>query len=197
MLGGSSGCGRSAPVRAHLGSLGLLGWLFSFWCCCRDGPSILLSFSFLSSELPVPLSSREGSSRGGCWLPPIFVKGFCAPTFVKLVVIYAWQFKSEERSRSTPNWTKAVASVIERQRDEAETISGTDPTVDASTDFTWYEWEESAEVVSGKVPLALPAIGENCEAKKYPSMPCVTSERIQHREKAVKVVRFFDALVSR
>ena len=28
-------------------------------------------------------------------------------------------------------------------------------------------------------------------------MPCVTSELIQHREKAVKVVRFFDALVSR
>ena len=117
--------------------------------------------------------------------------------FACLVVIYAWKFKSEERSRSTPNWTKAVASVIERQRDEAELISGTDPTVDALTDFTWYEWEESAEVVSGKVPLALPAIGENGEAKKYPSMPCVTSERIQHREKAVKVVRFFDALVSR
>ena len=51
----------------------------------------------------------------------------------------------------------------------------------------------SAEVVSGKVPLAMPAIGEDGEAKKYPSMPCVTSERIQHREKAVKVVRFFDA----
>ena len=117
--------------------------------------------------------------------------------FACLVVIYAWKFKSEERSRSTPNWTKAVASVLERQRDEAETISGTDPTVDASTDFTWYEWEESAEVVSGKVPFALPAIGENGKAKKYPSMPCVTSERIQHREKAVKVVRFFDALVSR
>ena len=113
--------------------------------------------------------------------------------FACLVVMYAWKFKSEERSRSTPNWTKAVASVIERQRDEAETISGTDCTLDASTDFTWYEWEESAEVVSGKVPLALPAIRENGEAKKFPSMPCVTSEQIQHREKAVKVVRFFDA----
>ena len=33
------------------------------------------------------------------------------------------------------------------------------------------------------MPLALPAIGE--DAKKYPSMPCVTSELIQHREKAV------------
>ena len=53
-----------------------------------------------------------------------------------------------------------------------------------------------AEVVSGKVPLALPAIGEEGDAKKYPSMPCVTSELIQHREKAEKVVRFFDALVS-
>ena len=42
----------------------------------------------------------------------------------------------------------------------------------------------------------MPAIGEDGEAKKYPSMPCVNSERIQHREKAVKVVRFFDALVS-
>ena len=51
------------------------------------------------------------------------------------------------------------------------------------TDFTWYEWEESAEVVSGKVQLALPAIGEEGDAKKYPSMPCVTSELIQHREK--------------
>ena len=111
--------------------------------------------------------------------------------FACLVVIYAWKFKSEERSKSTPNWTKAVASVIERQKDEAGTTSGTDPTIDASTDFT------SAEVVSGKVRLALPAIGENGEAKKYPSMPCVTSERIQHREKAVKVVRFFNALVSR
>ena len=60
----------------------------------------------------------------------------------------------------------------------------------------WYEWEESAEVVSGKV-RALPAIREEGDAKKYPSMPCVTSELIQHREKAVKVVRFFDALVSR
>ena len=39
-----------------------------------------------------------------------------------------------------------------------------------------------AMLVSGKVPLALPAIGENGEAKKYPSMPCVTSERIQHRK---------------
>ena len=28
-------------------------------------------------------------------------------------------------------------------------------------------------------------------------MPCVTSELIQHREKAVKVVQVFDALVSR
>ena len=86
---------------------------------------------------------------------------------------------------------------MECRKDEAETTSGTDPTVDESTDLTWYEWEESAEVVSGKVPLAMPAIGEDGEAKKYPSMPCVTSERIQHREKAVKVVRFFDALVSR
>ena len=108
--------------------------------------------------------------------------------FVCLVVIYAWKFKSEERSRSTPNWTKAVASVIERQRDEAELISGTDSAGDTPTDFTWYEWEESAEVVS---------VGEDGEAKKYPSMPCVTSELIQRREKAVKVVRFFDALVSR
>ena len=108
--------------------------------------------------------------------------------FACLVVIYASKFKSEERSKSIPNWTKAVASVIERQKDEAETTSGTDPT---------HRRILSAEVVSGKVPLALPAIGENGEAKKYPSMLCVTSERIQHREKAVKVVRFFDALVSR
>ena len=86
---------------------------------------------------------------------------------------------------------------MESQKDEAETTLGTDPSVDESTDLTWYEWEESAEVVSGKVPLAMPAIGEDGEAKKYPSMPCVTSERIQHREKAAKVVRFFDALVSR
>ena len=117
--------------------------------------------------------------------------------FECLVVIDAWKFKSEERSKSTPNWTKAVASVMESQKDEAETTSGTDPSVDESTDLTWYEWEESAEVVSGKVPLAMPAIGEDGEAKKYPSMPCVTSERMQHREKAAKVVRFFDALVSR
>ena len=117
--------------------------------------------------------------------------------FECLVVIYAWKFKSEERSKSTPNWTKAVASVMESHKDEAETASGTDPSVDESTDLTWYEWEESAEVVSGKVPLAMPAIGEDGEARKYPSMPCVTSERIQHREKAAKVVRFFDALVSR
>ena len=88
--------------------------------------------------------------------------------FERLVVIYAWKFKSEERSKSTPNWTKAVASVMERQKDEAETTPGTDPTVDESTDLTWYEWEESAEVVSGKVPLAMPAIGEVGEAKKYP-----------------------------
>ena len=33
--------------------------------------------------------------------------------------------------------------------------------------------------------------------RSNPSMPCVNSERIQRREKAVKVVRFFDALVSR
>ena len=117
--------------------------------------------------------------------------------FECLVVIYAWKFKSEERSKSTPNWTKAVASVMEGHKDEAETASGMDPSVDESTDLTWYEWEESAEIVSGKVPLAMPAIGEDGEAKKYPSMPCVNSERIQHREKAVKVVRFFDALVSR
>ena len=117
--------------------------------------------------------------------------------FECLVVIYAWKFKSEERSKSTPNWTKAVASVMESHKDEAETASGMDPSVDESTDLTWYEWEESAEIVSGKVPLAMPAIGEDGEAKKYPSMPCVNSERIQHREKAVKVVRFFDALVSR
>ena len=115
--------------------------------------------------------------------------------FECLVVIYAWKFKSEERSKSTPNWTKAVASVMESQKDEAETASGTDPSVGESTDLTWYEWEESAEVVSGKVPLAMPAIGEDGEAKKYPSMPCVTSERIQHREKAAKVVRFFDASI--
>ena len=113
------------------------------------------------------------------------------------MVIYAWKFKSEERSKSTPNWTKAVASVTESHKDEAEAASGMDPSVDESTDLTWYEWEESAEIVSGKVPLAMPAIGEDGEAKKYPSMPCVNSERIQHREKAVKVVRFFDALVSR
>ena len=56
--------------------------------------------------------------------------------------------------------------------------------------------EGSAEVVSGKVPLAMPAIGKDGEAKKYPSMPCLTSEQIQHTEKAVKAVRFFDALVS-
>ena len=112
-------------------------------------------------------------------------------------MIYAWKFISEERARPTPNWTKAVASVIDRQKDEAELVSGPDPTDDTLTDFTWYEWEESAEVVSGKVPLALPAIGEEGDAKKYPSMPWVTSELIQHREKAVKVVRFFDALVSR
>ena len=87
-----------------------------------------------------------------------------------LVVIYAWKFKSEERSRSTPNWTKAAASVMESHKDEAETASGTDPSVDESTDLTWYEWEESAEIVSGKVPLAMPAIGEDGEAKKYPSM---------------------------
>ena len=73
--------------------------------------------------------------------------------FVCLVVIYAWKFKSEERPRSTPNWTKAVASVIERQRDEAELIS---PADDTHTYFTWYEWEESAEVVSGKVPPRCP-----------------------------------------
>ena len=108
-----------------------------------------------------------------------------------LVVIYAWKFKSEERSRSTPNWTKAVASVIERQGDEAETI---DPTVDASTGFTWYEWEEFAEVVSGKVPLALPAIGENGEAKKYPSMPCVTSER--ESRKSCTILRRFSVQTS-
>ena len=113
------------------------------------------------------------------------------------MVIYAWKFISEERARPTPNWTKAVASVIDRQGDEAEQISGTDLTDETPTDFTWYEWEESAEVLSGKVPLALPAIGEEGDAKKYPSMPCVTSELIQHREKAEKVVRFFDALVSR
>ena len=65
---------QSGPISSS-GSLGMLGWLFSFWYCCRDGPSILLGFSFLSSELPVPLSSREGSSRGGCLLPPTFVKG--------------------------------------------------------------------------------------------------------------------------
>ena len=76
---------------------------------------------------------------------------------------------SEERSRPTPNWTRGVASVIDRQRDEAELVSGLDPADDTPTDFTWYEWEESAEVASGKVPLAL----------------------------AEKVVRFFDALVSR
>ena len=117
--------------------------------------------------------------------------------FVCLVVIYAWKFISEERARPTPNWTKAVASVIDCRGDEAELISGPDPTDNTPTDFTWYEWEECAEVVSGKVPLALPAIGEGGDAKKYPSMPCVTSELIQHREKAEKVVRFFNALVSR
>ena len=55
-----------------------------------------------------------------------------------LVVIYAWKFISEERTRPTPNWTKAVASVIARHEDEA----------------------------LGKVPLALPAIGEEGDAKK-------------------------------
>ena len=45
------------------------------------------------------------------------------------------------------------------QRQLAEQVSGPDPTDVSPTDFTWYEWEESAEVVSGKVPLALPAIG--------------------------------------
>ena len=28
--------------------------------------------------------------------------------FVCLVVIYAWKFNSEERSRSTPNWTRQL-----------------------------------------------------------------------------------------
>ena len=55
---------------------------------------------------------------------------------------------------------------MESQKDKAETTSGTEPTVDESTDLTWFEWEESAEVVSGKVPLAMPAIGEDGEAKK-------------------------------
>ena len=66
-----------------------------------------------------------------------------------------------------------------------------------STDLTWYEWEESAEVSSGKVPLELPAVGEGSDAKEYPSMPCVTSEQQQHREKAVNVARLFNAMVSR
>ena len=70
--------------------------------------------------------------------------------FACLVVIYAWKFKSEERSRSTPNWTKAVASVIERQRDEAETILGTDPTVDASTDFTCSFWKSATRVARNR-----------------------------------------------
>ena len=97
--------------------------------------------------------------------------------FVCLVVIYAWKFMREERSRPTPNWTKAVASVIGRQKDEAELISGPDPADDTPTDFTWYVWEESAEVVSGKVPLALPAIGEEGEAKKYPLSQYSTEKR--------------------
>ena len=58
--------------------------------------------------------------------------------FVCLVVIYAWKFISEERARPTPNWTKAVASVIDRHGDEAELISGPDPTDNTPTDFTWY-----------------------------------------------------------
>ena len=33
---------------------------------------------------------------------------------------------------------------MESQKDEAETASGTDPSVDELTDLTWYEWEESA-----------------------------------------------------
>ena len=111
-----------------------------------------------------------------------------AKEFVCLVVIYASKFISEERARPTPNWTKAVALVIDHQKDEAELLSGPDPSDDTSTDFTWYEWEKCAEVVSGKEPIALPAIGEEGDAKKYPSMLCVTSELLQHREKAEKVV---------
>ena len=41
-----------------------------------------------------------------------------------------WKFISEERTRPTPNWTKAVASVITRHEDEAEPVSGPDPTDD-------------------------------------------------------------------
>ena len=86
---------------------------------------------------------------------------------------------------------------MESHKDEAETASGTDPSVDESTDLTWYEWEESVEIVSGKVPLAMPAIGEDGEAKKYPSMPCVNSEANKAQRESCEVVRFFDALVSR
>ena len=50
--------------------------------------------------------------------------------FVRLVIIYAWKLTSEERARPTPNWTKALASVIGRQEDEAEQVSGPDPTDD-------------------------------------------------------------------
>ena len=65
--------------------------------------------------------------------------------FVCLVVIYAWKFMHEEESRPTPNWTRAVASVIGRHEDEAELISGPEPTDDTLPDFTWYERGEFRE----------------------------------------------------
>ena len=54
---------------------------------------------------------------------------------------------------------------MESHKDEAETASGMDPSVDESTDLTWYEWEESAEIVSGKVPLAMPAIARTVKPR--------------------------------
>ena len=87
------------------------------------------------------------------------------------MVIYAWRFKSEERSKSTPNWTKrrlhqswrVIKTKLRQHRGWIHRSTN-------RTDLTWYEWEESAEIVSGKVPLAMPVIGEDGEAKKYPSI---------------------------
>ena len=39
--------------------------------------------------------------------------------------------------RSDRNRLQTVASVMESQKDEAETASGTDPSVDESTDLVW------------------------------------------------------------
>ena len=79
----------------------------------------------------------------------------------------------------------------------AERVSGPDPLDTTSTDLTWYDWEESVEVASGKVPLALPAVSAGDDAKEYPSMPCAISEPQPHREKDVTVARLFNAMVSR